>query len=136
MKYEIYFFKKLNVCIYINSRSKINSGDHNRNLQDIPKRCIHIIVQNINLVYTSFWDTCTLHFRMKPHWNHHFIGFQNEISSSITAKVRTIFISCIMQKNAFFKNLNARYKRTMKTRALKFDIFNYIHRVYKFAKFR
>jgi hypothetical protein len=26
-------------------------------LQGIPKRCTHIIIRNINLVYTSFWDT-------------------------------------------------------------------------------
>jgi hypothetical protein len=25
-------------------------------IQRIPKRCIHIIIRNINLVYTSFWD--------------------------------------------------------------------------------
>jgi hypothetical protein len=27
------------------------------NIQDIQKRCIHIIIRNTNLVYTSFWDT-------------------------------------------------------------------------------
>jgi hypothetical protein len=30
------------------------------NIQSIPKRCIHIIIRNINLVYTSFWDTLCL----------------------------------------------------------------------------
>jgi hypothetical protein len=27
----------------------------------VPKRCIHIIIRNINLVYTSFWDTLYVH---------------------------------------------------------------------------
>jgi hypothetical protein len=29
-------------------------------IQVVPKRYIHIIIRNINLVYTSFWDTCIL----------------------------------------------------------------------------
>jgi hypothetical protein len=32
-------------------------SDHLKQIQDVLKICIHIIIRNINLVYTSFWDT-------------------------------------------------------------------------------
>jgi hypothetical protein len=41
-------------------------------IQDIPKRCIHIIIWNINLVYTSFWDT--LYYRTITKWCKHDCG--------------------------------------------------------------
>jgi hypothetical protein len=34
-----------------------NHNTRNMYIQTVPKRCIHIIIRNINLVYTSFWDT-------------------------------------------------------------------------------
>jgi hypothetical protein len=34
-------------------------------IQSIPKRCIHIIIWNINLVYTSVWDTLYINLSKK-----------------------------------------------------------------------
>jgi hypothetical protein len=58
-----------NVLIMNSDLKSIESGGHDIQflsmsdsefrlfMQGIPKRWIHIIIQNINLVYTSFWAT-------------------------------------------------------------------------------
>jgi hypothetical protein len=59
------FHPTINFTIENEESNKLNFLDltihrkHNKldyTIQGIPKRCIHIIIRNINLVYTSFWD--------------------------------------------------------------------------------
>jgi hypothetical protein len=48
-----------------------------RYIQDIPKVCIHIIIRNINLVYTSFGTLCTKNVSpkyMKTRYKRYFLS--------------------------------------------------------------